>query len=485
MTLPPSNSQHALAISIARAIQTELPTADSEEAIRASVEDTLRAEARHNELLLAFIRCGLALTVALAALAAYLRPEWLPGGIPWGAAALALTLWLAASLALTIALHRGWYPPWIRRVAPLADGAAIIAIFLAIDAGFEGVIGAARAGPAIAAAAAAALLSLSGALRLTRSAVRLSTAVGTAAWISVAVLARLSLAISIPTALLIIACGVIAGRITRIIRRVITEEVARIRLVHLYRQAEEAVRVRKEVVGMVSHDLRNPLGAILQASELVLEDRPPDAVQLDMMGRIRRQAEVMLRLTNDLLDVSKAESGGLHVAPLPTPPASILENAVEMMQPLAADRRLTFSVDADPALPEVQADLHRIGQVLSNLLGNAVKFTPAGGTITLSARRDGGSARFGVRDTGPGIPPDQLGMVFGHMWQARQDDARGIGLGLAIARTLIEAHGDRIRVESTPGEGTEFWFTLPLVPSAAVPGVDQETHDSALPTPTD
>src|SRR5690606_32453287 len=143
------------------------------------------------------------------------------------------------------------------------------------------------------------------------------------------------------------------------------------------------------------------------------DDHPTAAVQLDMMGRIRRQAEVMLRLTNDLLDVSKAESGGLHVAPLPTSPAPILENAVEMIEPLAADRRLTLSVESDPDLPDVQADIHRIGQALSTLLGNAVKFTPTGGTITRSARSDDGSVRFAVRDTGPGIPPDQLGMVFG------------------------------------------------------------------------
>ena len=485
MPLPPSNSQHALAISIARAIQTELPATDSEEAIRASVEDTLREEARHNELLLAYLRCGLVAIVVLGALAAYLRPEWLPGGIPWLAAATALAVWTAASILLTLALRRGWYRLWVRRAAPLTDGVAIVGIFLAIDAGFDGVVGAAAAGPAIAAAAAAALLTLSGALRLTRTAVRLSTAVGAAAWISVAVLADLSLAIAAPTALLIIACGVIAGRITRIIRRVITEEAARIRLVHLYRQAEEAVRVRKEVVGMVSHDLRNPLGVILQASSFVVDDRPPAPVQLDMMGRVRRQADVMLRLTNDLLDVSKAESGGLLVDPQPAAPALILENALDLMEPLAADRRLTLSVDADPALPDVHADVHRIGQVLSNLLGNAVKFTPVGGAITLTARSEGGSVRFGVRDTGPGIPPDQLSMVFSHMWQAREGDSRGIGLGLTIARTLIEAHGDRIRVESTPGEGTEFWFTLPVATSARHPEENQAPSRSTLSTPSD
>ena len=437
----------------------------SEEAIRTSVEETLHVEARRNELLLSFIRCGLVALVVAAAIAAYLRPEWLPGGIPWGLAAAALTLWAAAAAALTLALHRGWYRAWIRRVVPLADGTAIVGIALTVNAAIDGVLGATSMAPAIAAAAAAALLTLSGALRLTRSAVRLSTAIGASSWLTVAFVAGLSLPIAALTALLIVACGVIAARITRIIRRVITEEIARIRLVHLYRQAEEAVRIRKEVVEMVSHDLRNPLGAILNAAALVLEDRPSEAVQYETMGRVKRQADVMLRLANDLLDVARAESGRLSVHPRPTHAITLLEDARELMARLAADRRLTFTIDAEPDLPQVTADSQRIGQVLSNLIGNSIKFTPSGGTITCSARREGDTVRFGVRDTGPGIPSDQITKIFGHMWQAQGDDGRGIGLGLTIARTIIEAHGDQIRVDSIVGEGSEFWFTLPVVTS--------------------
>ena len=169
----------------------------------------------------------------------------------------------------------------------------------------------------------------------------------------------------------------------------------------------------------------------------------------------------MNRMIQDLLDVRRIESGRLGIESKPESPASLINDTVEMLRPLAIGSTIVLEADISENLPMVLADASRIQQVLSNLVGNAVKFTPREGHVTVCAEGIDGGVRFGVIDTGPGIPPDQVPHIFGRFWQAMPSDRRGIGLGLAIAKGIVEAHGGMIWVESNVGLGSTFYFTLP------------------------
>ncbi|HYH79019.1 MAG TPA: HAMP domain-containing sensor histidine kinase, partial [Longimicrobium sp.] len=139
----------------------------------------------------------------------------------------------------------------------------------------------------------------------------------------------------------------------------------------------------------------------------------------------------------------------------------------EMYHGLAAERGVVLAVDARADIPDVLADRARLLQVLGNLLGNAVKFTPDGGTVTVGAAPSGDGVGFWVADTGPGIDPAHLPRLFDRFWQAKRGDRAGLGLGLAIAKGIVDAHGGRIWAESIPGQGSTFYFTLPLVAAAS------------------
>ena len=143
----------------------------------------------------------------------------------------------------------------------------------------------------------------------------------------------------------------------------------------------------------------------------------------------------------------------------------LIDDAIELLQPLAASRRITLVTRSDSLLPCVIADRERILQVFSNLGGNAVKFTPEGGVIEISASASDDVVEFSVRDTGAGISPDDLPHIFDRFWQATATRRNGIGLGLAIVRGIVQNHGGEIHVESSPGRGTQFRFTLPLAQS--------------------
>jgi signal transduction histidine kinase len=230
----------------------------------------------------------------------------------------------------------------------------------------------------------------------------------------------------------------------------------------LYEAAQSATRARDHMLGVVAHDLRNPLNTVLMAAELVDGALPAEAPARRQVAMVRRAGERMNRLIQDLLDVKRIEGGHLAVEPQPTPPVDLLADAAEMQRPIAAAAGLALEMDAPDDLPAVLADGARIQQVLANLVGNATKFTPRGGRITLRAAPAEREVLFGVVDTGPGIAPEQLPHVFGQYWQASRTDRRGIGLGLTIARGLVEAHHGRIWVESVLGEGSTFYFTLPV-----------------------
>lgn len=233
----------------------------------------------------------------------------------------------------------------------------------------------------------------------------------------------------------------------------------------LFNEAQQATRARDDVLAVVAHDLRNPLNTVSMAVSLMLESTPPERVQERRQVEIvRRAADRMNRMIQDLLDVKRMESGRLAIDVKAESPVSLINDTIDMLRPIASGSTIRLEANVEEGLPQVLADSARIQQVLSNLVGNAVKFTPRNGRVSITAEPADGEVRFGVIDTGPGIPAEQLPHIFGRFWQAQPSDRRGIGLGLAIAKGLVEAHKGKIWVESHVGLGSTFYFTLPTAP---------------------
>ncbi|MEX1187398.1 MAG: GAF domain-containing sensor histidine kinase [Gemmatimonadaceae bacterium] len=234
----------------------------------------------------------------------------------------------------------------------------------------------------------------------------------------------------------------------------------------LYRAAEEMGRDREKMIALVSHDLKNPLSTIQMAVSFLLEDIVPDdephAMERRQLSAVKREAARMHRLIHDLLDVSAIEAGKLHVHRSAQEIAPLVDEVVETLRPLAAAKQIELTTEAPPGLPVLHADRDRLFQVFSNLGGNAIKFTPEGGRVLIRARHVGDAVAFDVVDTGPGIPPADVPRVFDRYWQAKKTASLGSGLGLTIAKGIVEAHGGRIDVTSVQGEGTVFTFSIPL-----------------------
>ena len=236
----------------------------------------------------------------------------------------------------------------------------------------------------------------------------------------------------------------------------------------LYKAAQDATRARDDLVAIVSHDLRNPVHTINMAASFLLEVAPTDDRRVTSRRQlevIRRSANRANRLISDLLDVARIQAGGLAVEPVPVDARSLVQEALEAATPLAGGKKLTIEREVPEDLPAVCSDRDRVLQVFGNLIGNAIKFTPEGGRITIRAESETLAVKFCVRDTGPGIPPEHAAHVFDRYWQAKSTAKLGTGLGLSIAKGIVEAHSGRIWVESEPGQGAAFFFTLPAAPS--------------------
>lgn len=231
----------------------------------------------------------------------------------------------------------------------------------------------------------------------------------------------------------------------------------------LYREAQRAVRLRDEVLGIVAHDLRSPLGSIVMAARMLRRElKDPKRAEA-----IERAADRMNGLIQDLLDVNRMEAGQLTLKRAAVSAEQILSASLSAHEPVAAAASVALGVEVDPDLPDVWADGERLLQVLENLVGNALAHTEPGGRIVLGATTRDGEVMFSVADTGRGIAPEDLPHVFDRFWQARTagDDGRDHagGLGLPIVKGIVESHGGRIWVESG-AKGSTFYFTVPIAP---------------------
>jgi len=229
--------------------------------------------------------------------------------------------------------------------------------------------------------------------------------------------------------------------------------------------AEAAVRARDEVLRVVSHDLGNSLSAV--TVQAVLIERTPrerldDAALHKRTSSIRNLVAGMQKLRQDLLDVASIEAGRLSIEAVPIDPSSTMEEVLEVHRDGAEERGIDLRIDVDPALPRVLADRARLMQVLDNLLGNALKFTPPDGTVSVRCARCDRCVRFTVRDSGQGIAAADLPHIFDRFWKSGRGNRAGAGLGLAIANGIVEAHTGRMWAESEEGVGSAFHFELPI-----------------------
>ncbi len=230
-------------------------------------------------------------------------------------------------------------------------------------------------------------------------------------------------------------------------------------------ESRRAARAREDLLAVVSHDLKNPLGVVQLGAALLLRGpgaRPGGEIVTKQATRIQDATDRMSRLISDLLDWGRLEAGGLPLELGEHSVAGLVAEAMESIRPLAEVKGLHLHPQPPPEDVRTRCDRTRVLQVMGNLLGNAVKFTPAGGDLDVGAVVRNGEVCFHVRDTGAGIDAEALPHIFDRYWQARDAASRGTGLGLAIAKGLVEAHGGSIHARSTPGEGSTFSFTLPL-----------------------
>jgi signal transduction histidine kinase len=234
----------------------------------------------------------------------------------------------------------------------------------------------------------------------------------------------------------------------------------------LYRELEAASRHKSDFLATMSHELRTPLNAIIGFSEVLHEQMfgELNERQIAYVHDVLEAGKHLLSLINDVLDLAKIEAGRMELQLSEVAVADVLRSALSMHSESASRNGIALGVATEPSEIEITADERRVRQIVFNLLSNAVKFTPADGRVDVSARLDDGKVEFAVADTGPGIPAEDLAMIFEEFEQTvdGRKKEEGTGLGLPLSRKLVELHGGRLWVESEPGHGSTFRFTLPV-----------------------
>ena len=236
---------------------------------------------------------------------------------------------------------------------------------------------------------------------------------------------------------------------------------------HYERRLRQLDRMKSDFVSNVSHELRTPLTAIKGSVDNMLDGitGPNNERQTRYLNRIKSNADRLGRLINELLDLSRIESGKIDLRPADLPMVSVAKEVAETLRPVAAEKLISLEVGDCGGEVFAWADRDKITQVLVNLIGNAVKFTPAHGRVTVSVSKEGpASVRVSVTDTGPGIPEEEIDKVFDKFYQVarvNKEKTKGAGLGLAISKALVEMHGGRLWIESELGNGSVFSFTVP------------------------
>ncbi|HVX39468.1 MAG TPA: PAS domain-containing sensor histidine kinase [Gemmatimonadaceae bacterium] len=275
-----------------------------------------------------------------------------------------------------------------------------------------------------------------------------------------------------------------AGAQERELAELLAERAApAIEAARLYRKSQRSTAARDAFLGIVSHDLNGALGTIAMFTKAIGESREDAPRHERLCANVLEATAIMRRLMLDLVDISAIEAHRLSVSPETDALAPILESLREMFAARAEASGITLTVAAADDLPLVRIDATRVLQVLTNLVDNSIKFTPAGGSVTVDAKADAREVLVSVRDTGAGVAPDELPHIFERFWRARSSrGTRGFGLGLAIVHGIVVAHGGRAWMESTLGRGSTVWFTLPrasIAPAPALPGATRPDAETA------
>jgi two-component system NtrC family sensor kinase len=243
-------------------------------------------------------------------------------------------------------------------------------------------------------------------------------------------------------------------------------EVGRIAVMQDITYLKELDKMKSDFVATVSHDLRSPLAIISGYAALLEEVGELDETQQEFVEGIKLSVARMITLINNLLDLGKIEAGvGMEMKPCQL--VTVINKAVESLREQARAKEMVLQFDLPPELPLVQGNQVRLDQVVSNLVGNAIKFTPEGGMVTVSAREEKSEIAVEVKDTGIGIAPEDQVHLFEKFYRVSSEetsDIKGTGLGLAIVKSIVEGHGGRVWVESEPSQGSTFGFTLPIAP---------------------
>lgn len=230
--------------------------------------------------------------------------------------------------------------------------------------------------------------------------------------------------------------------------------------------AEEKERMKMDLVSSLAHDIKSPLGIVMGFAEMLidmLEEVKGDKQHLDMLARIQTSGQRIVNLVTGFLDASKAEVGKLEIAHRPVSFNTLLEDVVREQQAELERKQLTLDLKLDKQLPEIMGDAAQLDRVFWNLIGNAIKFTPTGGKINVSCKRENGYISVAVQDTGIGIPQDELPLLFTQFKRLKgAAKIEGTGLGLFIVKTLVEAHKGSIRVESVDEQGSTFTVRIPI-----------------------